>query len=219
MKKSIYWLLTLFILLTTFNPKSSLTPKLNFKINQIKIENNTIINSNEIEKKLSFLKGTSLFLLKTKDISRSLESISFIESFTIKKVFPNKIIVSITEKTPIAVLTKEKKNFFISDKGELIRFKKLDNFENLPIIFGNPKSFNSLYKDLLYLKFPTKEIKSFYFFESERWDLVMQNGKVIKLPNKDYIISLEKFMNIKNDVNFKNYKIFDFRIKDQLILN
>ena len=61
MKKSIYWLLTLFILLTTFNPKSSLTPKLNFKINQIKIENNTIINSNEIEKKLSFLKGTSLF--------------------------------------------------------------------------------------------------------------------------------------------------------------
>ena len=45
----------------------------------------------------------------------------------------------------------------------------------------------------------------------------MQNGKVIKLPNKDYIISLEKFMNIKNDVNFKNYKIFDFRIKDQLI--
>ncbi len=219
MKKSIYWLLTLFILLTTFNPKSSLIPKLSFKINQIKIENNTIINSNEIEKKLSFLKGTSLFLLKTKDISRSLESISFIESFTIKKVFPNKIIVSITEKTPIAVLTKEKKNFFISDKGELIRFKKLDNFENLPLIFGNPKSFNSLYKDLLYLKFPTKEIKSFYFFESERWDLVMQNGKVIKLPNKDYIISLEKFMNIKNDVNFKNYKIFDFRIKDQLILN
>ena len=61
MKKSIYWLLTLFILLTTFNPKSSLIPKLNFKINQIKIENNTIINSNEIEKKLSFLKAQVYF--------------------------------------------------------------------------------------------------------------------------------------------------------------
>ena len=219
MKKSIYWLLTLFILLTTFNPKSSLTPKLNFKINQIKIENNTIINSNEIKKKLSFLKGTSLFLLKTKDISSSLASISFIESFTIKKVFPNKIIVSIKEKTPIAVLTKEKKKFFISDKGELIRFKKLDNFENLPIIFGNPKSFNSLYKDLLYLKFPTKEIKSFYFFESERWDLVMQDDKVIKLPVEDYLSSLKNFMLSKTNSNFNKYKIFDYRIKDQLILN
>ena len=40
----------------------------------------------------------------------------------------------------------------------------------------------------------------------------MQNGKVIKLPNKNYIISLEKFMNIKNDVNFKNYS-FDLELK------
>ena len=68
------------------------------------------------------------------------------------------------EKIPIAVLTKEKKNFFISDKGELIRFKKLDNFENLPIIFGNPSRSIVCIKICLYLKFPTKEIKSFFFF-------------------------------------------------------
>ena len=47
----------------------------------------------------------------------------------------------------------------------------------------------------------------------------MYNNKVIKLPNKDYILSIKKFMDLKNNTNIQKYQIFDFRIKDQLILN
>ena len=62
-------------------------------------------------------------------------------------------------------------------------------------------------------------IKSFYYFESGRWDIIMKNNKVIKLPIKNYLSSLENYMlSITND-KFENYKIFDYRIKDQLILN
>ena len=47
----------------------------------------------------------------------------------------------------------------------------------------------------------------------------MKDDKLIKLPIKDYLISLENYMelNIKNKSN--DYKTFDYRIKDQLILN
>jgi len=62
-------------------------------------------------------------------------------------------------------------------------------------------------------------IKSFYLFESGRWDLIMDDDKVIKLPIKDYLFSLKNFMSSKTNSNFNNYKIFDYRIKDQLILN
>ena len=47
----------------------------------------------------------------------------------------------------------------------------------------------------------------------------MYDEKVIKLPIEDYIFSLKNFMISKDNSNFKNYKIFDYRIKDQLILN
>ena len=46
----------------------------------------------------------------------------------------------------------------------------------------------------------------------------MHNGRVIKLPIKDYLFSLENFMSSKNNKNFNKYNIFDYRIKDQLIL-
>ena len=47
----------------------------------------------------------------------------------------------------------------------------------------------------------------------------MYDDKVIKLPNQDYLFSLKNFMKSKNNRNFNNYKIFDYRIKDQIILN
>ena len=62
-------------------------------------------------------------------------------------------------------------------------------------------------------------VKSFYFFESGRWDLILHDKKVVKLPIKDYLLSLENFMFSKDNSSFNNYKLFDYRIKDQLILN
>tara|TARA_B100000780_G_C20747992_1_gene297151 strand:+ start:313 stop:537 length:225 start_codon:yes stop_codon:yes gene_type:complete len=73
--------------------------------------------------------------------------------------------------------------------------------------------------DLQYIKFPIDKIKSFYFFDSGRWDLIFHNDKLVKLPIKNYLQSLKNFMNAENDSNFNNYKIFDYRIKNQLILN
>ncbi len=47
----------------------------------------------------------------------------------------------------------------------------------------------------------------------------MIDDKIVKLPIKNYLESLKNFMNTKNNMNFNNYKIFDYRIKDQLIIN
>ena len=89
----------------------------------------------------------------------------------------------------------------------------------MPTVFGNEKNFYSLYTNLKNIKFPLEMIKSYYFFESGRWDLALHDDKLIKLPIKNYIFSLKNFMLSKDDNSFKNYKIFDYRITDQLILN
>ena len=47
----------------------------------------------------------------------------------------------------------------------------------------------------------------------------MQDDRLIKLPIKDYLTSLKSYMEFINNSNFENYKTFDYRIKDQLILN
>ena len=219
MKKSLFGLFLLFILLTTYSPNFNFFTNFNLNIEKIKIENNSILNTEEIKKKISFLYNENLFFLNIDEIEKNLKEESFIDSFTIKKIYPNTLKVIISEKQPIAILQNKRKKFYISEKGDLIRFIDLENYKDLPTVFGDGKSFRTLYLELENIKFPVRMIKSFYFFESGRWDLIMHDGKVIKLPIEDYLFSLKNFMLSKNNDNFNNYRIFDYIIKDQLILN
>ena len=219
MKKSLVGFGLLFILFTTYIPKFELNTNLSFLIKEIKLDGNFIVKDEEIIKRLNFLYKENLFFLNIKDVEKNLKDETFIESFSVKKIYPNTFKLIIVEKTPIAILHSKKKKFYISDKGDLINFIDIEIYKDLPIVFGNGRNFYSLYKDLQNIKFPLKMIKSFYFFESGRWDLILHDDKVIKLPIKNYLFSLKNFMLSKTNSNFDNYKIFDYRIKDQLILN
>ena len=219
MKKSFFGLVILLILLTTYKPQFDFNLGSNFKIKKIEITGNSILNSSQIVKKINFLYEENLFFLDLKEIEKKLKDEAFIESFSLKKVYPNVLNIIIVEKEAIAVLHDKKKKFYISNKGDLIDFRNINRFRNLPTVFGNGKLFYSLYQNLQSVKFPLEKIKSFYFFESGRWDLVMYDDKTIKLPIKDYLESLKNYMSQKNNENFNHYTIFDYRIKDQLILN
>ena len=219
MKKSLLGLIIFFILLTTYTPKFNFIINSNLYIQKIKVENNSIIKADEIKKKLNFLYKENLFFLNIKDIEENLKSETFIESFSIKKIYPSTLKLIIVEKMPIAVLQNKKKKFYISDKGDLMNFINIEIYNDLPTVFGNGENFYSLYQDLQNIEFPLEMIKSFYFFESGRWDLIMHDGRVLKLPINNYLFSLKNFMLSKDNSNFNNYKIFDYRIKDQLILN
>ncbi len=219
MKKSYVGLIVIFFLLTTYSPKFDFQSGINFNIKKIIILDNDILDDREIKKSLVFLYEKNLFFLNEEDIKKALIDKPFLESFSLKKIYPFTIKLNIEEKKPIAILHIKKQKFYISDKGDLINYKETERFEKLPNVFGNGKNFYLFYKDLQNIDFPIKTVKNFYFFESGRWDLVLRDKKIIKLPNKDYLLSLENFMLSKENKSFSNYKIFDYRIKNQLILN
>ena len=61
-------------------------------------------------------------------------------------------------------------------------------------------------------------IKKYYLHESKRWDLEVVNKIIIKLPVENYIKSLKNFMYLMNEKNFEEFKLFDYRVNNQLIL-
>ena len=91
-------------------------------------------------------------------------------------------------------------------------------YENLPVVKGDPKNFKKLFDNLVKINFPTNQIQSYQHFKVNRWNIEMIDKKILKLPEKNYIESLTNFMSIKNKSNFENYKIFDYRLDNQLVL-
>ena len=210
----------LLVTLTTFNPTLFKIGNNIFKIKYVEIENINIINKKELKKIVNNeLKNLSLFSINEKKMLNILKKYEIIKSIEIKKVFPNKIKIKLVEKEIIAILINKKKKFYITLNGEKIIFFKNEKLDNLPKIFGAQKNFTQIYNILKKLNFPINEIKSFYYFDIGRWDIILKNSNIIKLPVKDFNESLINYNELKNNQNFKKYKIFDYRIKDQLILN
>ena len=218
MKKKFLIAVFLLILLSTYKFQTNFSLIPNLFIKKITIENNHIIDEENIKKKLAFLYDTNLFSLKTENIKIRLNEIDFIESYEIKKVYPNKIRIRVFEKKPIAVLQHKKNKFFFTSNGGTANYLDLKEFQNLPVVFGDKKSFDIFYKNLIAINFPINEIKNFYLFNSKRWDLVTIKNQTIKLPINDYDKSLLNYLNLKDQANFQKFKTFDYRIKEQLIL-
>ena len=218
MKKRILFALVLLLLLSSYNIQKNINFNSRLNIEKIYFENNKFINEKTLKNKLSFLFETNLFFLKKKDIELKLKELDIIESFEIKKIFPNKIRIKVYENLPIAIIQNKEEKKFYTNNGKTINFFKLEEFSNLPIVYGDRRSFTDFYKVLKKINYPFNEIEKFYLFESKRWDIVTKDKQTIKLPIKNYEISLKNFIDLKDQINFRKYKIFDYRINNQIIL-
>ena len=217
MKKRTIIALILLIFLTSITVKQKIaTSKFNLKV--IEVENNFLLNNEDVKKLLSPFYETNLFFLDYREIEKELKKNSFIESFKIKKKYPDALKVKIYEKKPIAILFNKKKKFYLSEKIDLIEFSSYQRHENLPYVFGSQKEFKIFYNNLKKINFPLNLIKKYTLFQSSRWDLETVNNNLIKLPSSNYLKSLDNYLYLINKNNFQKYKVFDYRIKNQLIL-
>ena len=205
---------------SSYKPNFDIDKKsLFFPINKILIKKNDIIETKLILNNLENIKGTSLFSLDESSLKKLTKNLQFLSSLSVKKIYPNTLQITIYEKEPKAILQRGIKKFYIFENGEVIDFLPLKKLNDLPIIIGNAKNFEKLYLSLKKTNFPVKEIQRYFYYEIGRWDILLKNEKIIKLPKKNNEISLVNFLNIYNDTSFKKYKIFDYRINNQLILN
>jgi len=208
---------TLLIFLTTILSEQKIFfSKLN--INKIVIENNILIQEKDLKNSLEPIYNKSLLFLESGKIEEILIKHNLIESFKIKKKYPNTLKIKIFEKKPIAILINKKRKFYLSEKIELIEFNNLFNYQNLPYILGSKDDFKIFYEKINKIDFPIKKIKKYIFYETNRWDLETTDDKIIKLPSKNYTKSLINYLNLTSKKEFKKYNIYDYRINDQLIL-
>ena len=211
----------LFIFLTTFS--YNLDKKEKHSILPIKIINiEGIINSNEKElnKNLEKLKGKSLIFISRNIIKESINDLNFIKEIKVKKIYPDTIKIIVVELKPLANFINKDNKFLILENGDLIENSSENKFDKLPIILGSgaEKKFHIFYQSLMMENFEIDLIKEFNYFKINRWDIVLKDGKIIKLPINKYEDSIKEFLSIYKKKDYYDFKVFDFRIKGQLIL-
>tara|TARA_Y100000816_G_C26044778_1_gene547464 strand:- start:188 stop:850 length:663 start_codon:yes stop_codon:yes gene_type:complete len=217
-KKFIFGILLLILFSTFISQNKNLINKYIVKEIQIDIENNEFMSVQELQSKLSFLYEKNIIFMNSYDIEKKLEKNGFIKYLQIKKIYPNKLIIKINEKKPIFILINGEKKHFLNEKMDLIEYKNISKYKKLPIIYGDKKNFKNLFGNLKKLNFPIYEVEKYFLFKTKRWDLHLNDNKIIKLPIKNYDESIKNFIILRKNRDFDKYKVFDYRLYDQIIL-
>ena len=217
-KKLFIYLFLLFFLTTTNNVILSNSGYLKLKINQIKVYGLNDKSNFNISKEFNrLISEKNLFFINKDYFLNVLEKNSLVHSFKVRKIYPNTIEVQIQKTKFLAVTNYNEKKFFIGSNGKLINFQSYD--KNLPYVFGKIKTeeFIEFTKIFVNSKFNFKEISELYFFPSGRWDIKTNKDILIKLPQKNLLKALNLSYHMITNENFKNNKIIDLRIYNNVI--
>jgi len=186
----------------------------NINVTGLENEDNSIIS-----KKIKNLKLDNIYLINKKDINTLIESNNLVEKYFIFKKYPSSLNINIDKTSFLARISKNGKIYDLGSNGKLIENKYSNN--QLPFVFGNPEiiEFFNIKKIIDESQISFEEIESLYFFLSKRWDLELRNNIIIRLPNDNIKESLKLASEFLHNNEYKDIKIIDARIKNQIILN
>ena len=188
------------------------------------IDNINVVGLNDYEnvillQKIKDLNLGNIFLINKKKIINLINQNTLVEKYNVSKKYPSSLDISIQKTKFLARINNNGKVFLVGSNGKLSK----NDFSNneLPFIFGKPDidEFLNFKKIIDQSKFSYNEITNLYFFPSKRWDLELRNNRIIKLSQNFTKESLELVLDFLHDNDFKDKKIVDARIKNQIILN
>ena len=216
--KKIFIYLFLFLIVGSIN-NIALT-KIEFKnIKNIEISGLDESENTDLLKNIDDLNLDNIFFINRNKISKIINSNSLVESYEIFKKYPHTVDIKIKKTNFLAKMKINDKLFLIGSNGKLIDVKFLDT--EVPFIFGKPQidEFIQFTNIIGKSNFSLSQIKNLYFFPSKRWDLELKNNIILKLSKNHTRLSLDQAFKLLNDNNFKDIKVVDARIKNQIILN
>jgi len=220
-KLKIIFYLILFILLSTQITKNK-NISFNTNLNNIEVIGLSEKNNLEVYQSLKFLLNKSIFFIDKSNFHNILKKNNLVESFYIKKIYPNLIKIKLNQTKLLAITNKNSKKFFIGSNGKLIPVSQVElTYDKLPFVYSksNYIYFIELKKIIEKSEFQFEQIESFYYFPSNRWDIKTKDGFLIKLPEKNILESLKFASQIKINEEFKDKKIIDLRISNNIILS
>ena len=215
--KIFIYIIFLFLLTTVINKTEINQKKNSIYINEIYVSGLSNANNQEIVNNLDNLFHQNIFFIKKDKINKIISKHTIIEKFNVKKIYPKKLNIEIVQTEFIAKISGNNQ-ILVGSNGKLIANEKSNLM--LPYIFGkfDTKKFIEFKKIIDYSKFNFNDFSSIFFFPSNRWDILTKNNILIKLPEKNFLDSLDLAYKVIKDDQFKNKSIIDLRNLNHLVI-
>lgn len=198
--------------------------KAHFNLERVVVEGHIRTKLNDLNAKLNLRQGMPIFEIDLEKEKQSVLELPWIKTVRIERHLPTQILISVTEKKPIAVWQNKKKYWPIDENGEAILDDKT-LLKNVLLVVGEdaPEHTPELIKILNNYPDIASVTRSAVRVGKRRWNLYLndaENGLEIRLPEtgiKEALARLTKFKE-EGDILNRDIKVIDLKLPDRLIV-
>ena len=177
----------------------------------------------DIQKALGIRIGAPLLSIDLDTARTRLEALPWIRAASVQREFPDTVRIRIVERRPLAIWQQQNKHYLIDEEGTVITSEILQTFENLLVLVGKnaPLRAGALINVLEREPELQKRVDAAVRVGDRRWNIRMDNGTYIRLPEKNAVAAWDRFAKLERQYKLlsKDLVSIDLRIPDQLIVH
>lgn len=193
---------------------------LGFRITSVAITGRKQLTQDEILAVGGVNGRSSLLFLDAATVRDRLKADPWIGEATVQKLYPGRLQIDITERTPFALWQQDGRLSVISEDGTVLEPYVAQRFASLPLVVG--KGAQTRAKDFLDLlaQYPqiAPNVKAIVFVGERRWNLRLASGLDIRLPedNVEKALTTLSRLNSEEQLFSRDITSIDLRLPDRL---
>lgn len=193
-----------------------------FAIEDVKVSGNDQTSEIEILQLLGLDGTTSLVALDADAARQKIANLPWVENVEVRKVYPKAIEVKLTERKAYAIWQHGSELSLIQKDGSVIAPLRDNKFAKLPLFVGRDAETAAASIDEAFAKWPDvrSHVKAFVRVAGRRWDLYLDNGVIIKLPEDNIDSALARLTKIDKDQSLlqRDIAAVDLRLDDRMAI-
>ncbi|MBR6411762.1 MAG: FtsQ-type POTRA domain-containing protein [Alphaproteobacteria bacterium] len=200
-----------------------LMEKMQLVLKKVKVKGHIRTELKDIHQVTNLSQSMPIFDVDLKEIHEKISALPWIKSVLIERQLPSSLVITVMEKTPIAMWQNNKKYMPLDEEGHPIPDEKTKLSDLILVVGGDaPEHTVELLNTLKNYPLIRERVKSAVRVGNRRWNLRLDavDGLVVELPEKDVANALERLQkSIQEDKLFqKDITSVNLREGDRLIV-
>lgn len=203
-------------------PHHALARAVGLGLDQVTISGLSEMSEKEVLAAAGIDSKLSLAFLNVNELRERLERVPMIKSAAVRKLYPNELVISLTEREAHAIWQNNGELFVIAADGTVIDLMQDERYLDLPFVVGEgANARNKDYLALLEAAGPLKSrIRAGTLVAGRRWTLKMDNGMDVRLPEIGAADALARLVKLENEQKIleKDVLAIDLRMADRVVV-
>lgn len=194
-----------------------------FKLADVTVEGRDYVERSAILAALNVSRGDSLLGIDLQASRRRLEAIDWVEWATVERRLPDTLYVMLKERRAVAIWQNGNEYTLIDKNGRTVRASRMPPGAETLLLLGGPGAPEHVGDLLLLLTYEpavARQLRAAVWVGQRRWNLVLNNGVEIWLPEEDAVAALQQLAKLdgQHKLLSREFGVVDLRLPDKLYL-